>query len=210
MIKIVFASKNNGKIKEIKAMLEGLPVVLLSLNDYKDILDIIEDGKTFFENALKKARVVSEFTGEVVLADDSGLEVDCLGGQPGIYSSRYAGENATDENNMRKLLENLRGIPSEKRGASFRCVLVLYQPDGAFESFEGGWRGQIYDKPVGERGFGYDPVFFLPEKGMTVAQLPPEVKNTISHRAQAFHKLKKSFKKHVLSEVEGTGRSAAW
>jgi XTP/dITP diphosphohydrolase len=189
--KIVFASKNNGKIKEIKAMLEGLPIVLLSLNDYKDIPDIIEDGKTFLENALKKARIASEFTGEVVLADDSGLEVDCLGGQPGIYSSRYAGENVTDESNMQKLLENLRDVPFPKRGASFRCVLVLYRPDGAFESFEGEWRGQIYDKPVGERGFGYDPVFFLPERGMTVAQLLPEVKNTISHRAQAFHKLKK-------------------
>ena len=179
-------------------MLEGLEacldvgeVVLLSLNDYKDIPDIIEDGKTFFENALKKARIISEFTGEVVLADDSGLEVDCLGGEPGIYSSRYAGENVTDESNMQKLLENLRGVPSEKRGASFRCVLALYRPDGAFESFEGEWHGRIHDKPMGEGGFGYDPVFFLPEKGMTVAQLLPEVKNTISHRAQAFHKLKK-------------------
>ena len=201
MQKIVFASKNDGKIEEIKAMLEGLRVVLSSLSDYKDIPDIVEDGKTFLDNALKKARIVSEFTGEIALADDSGLEVDCLGGEPGIYSSRYAGENATDESNMQKLLENLRGVPSPKRGASFRCVLVLYQPDGAFESFEGELRGQIHDKPAGERGFGYDPVFFLPERGMTVAQLLPEVKNTISHRAQAFHKLKKSLE---------TGRSAAW
>ncbi|MDI6777429.1 MAG: XTP/dITP diphosphatase [Syntrophales bacterium] len=198
---MVFASKNNGKIKEIKAMLEGLPVVLLSLNDYKDIPDIIEDGKTFLENALKKARIVSEFTGEMALADDSGLEVDYLGGEPGIYSSRYSGKNATDESNIQKLLENLRGVPPEKRGASFRCVLVLYRPEGTFESFEGELRGQIHDKPVGEGGFGYDPVFFLPERGITVAQLLPEVKNMISHRAQAFHQLKKSLK---------TGRNAAW
>ena len=178
-------------LEGLKACLDVGEVALFSLNDYKDIPDIIEDGKTFLENALKKARIVSEFTGEMALADDSGLEVDYLGGEPGIYSSRYSGENATDESNIQKLLENLRGIPPEKRGASFRCVLVLYRSDDTFEYFEGRLRGQIHDRPVGEGGFGYDPVFFLPERGMTVAQLPPEVKNTISHRAQAFHKLKK-------------------
>lgn len=182
-------------------MLEGLDFALFSLNDYNDIPEIIEDGKTFLENALKKARVVSELTGEVVLADDSGLEVDYLGGEPGIYSSRYSGENATDESNIQKLLESLKGVPTEKRGASFRCVLVLYRPDGTFENFEGKFQGRIHDRPVGKRGFGYDPVFFLPERGITVAELPPEVKNTISHRAQAFNKLKKNLQ---------SGRSAAW
>ncbi|MFA4920343.1 MAG: XTP/dITP diphosphatase [Thermodesulfovibrionales bacterium] len=198
---MVFASKNNGKTKEIRSMLEGLDFALFSLNDYNDIPEIIEDGKTFLENALKKARVVSELTGEVVLADDSGLEVDYLGGEPGIYSSRYSGENATDESNIQKLLESLKGVPTEKRGASFRCVLVLYRPDGTFENFEGKFQGRIHDRPVGKRGFGYDPVFFLPERGITVAELPPEVKNTISHRAQAFNKLKKNLQ---------SGRSAAW
>lgn len=152
--------------------------------------EIIEDGLSFFENALKKAKQVSELTGEIVLADDSGLEVDCLGGEPGIYSARYAGEGATDEENNRKLLAKLEEVPLDKRAAAFRCVLVLYHPDSHFEHFEGLWQGRINDKPVGTGGFGYDPIVFLPERGITVAQLPDDVKNTISHRAQALQKLK--------------------
>ena len=133
---------------------------------------------------------MAEWTGEAALADDSGLEVDHLEGKPGIYSSRYAGEGSTDEKNIQKLLERLEGIPAEKRGAAFRCVLVLYRPDGSYESFEGQWRGRIIERPVGTHGFGYDPVFFLSEQGVTVAQLDPAIKNSLSHRAQAFQKLK--------------------
>lgn len=154
--------------------------------------EIVEDGKTFFENALKKARVICEFTGEIVLADDSGLEVDWLGGEPGIFSARYAGEDTTDEKNNRKLLDKMAGVPAEERTARFRCSLVLYYPGGRYETFEGLWHGRISDEPVGAGGFGYDPVFFLPDRGMTVAQLPDDVKNTVSHRAQALHKLKES------------------
>jgi XTP/dITP diphosphohydrolase len=171
-------------------MLGDLAVDLRSLKDYDDVPDIVEDGRTFFENALKKARTVAEWTGDVALADDSGLEVDHLGGAPGIYSSRYAGEGSTDECNIRKLLESLEGITAERRGAAFRCVLVLCRPDGTYESFEGRWRGRISEWPVGTNGFGYDPVFFLPERGVTVAQLDAEIKNRLSHRAQAFQKLK--------------------
>ena len=163
---------------------------MTSLSEYAAVPDIIEDGKSFLENALKKARTISEFTEEIVLADDSGLEVDFLKGSPGVYSSRYAGEAATDEENIKKLLTELENVPREKRGASFVCVLVLYFPDGQYESFEGRWRGVIHDKASGTGGFGYDPVFYLPDREITVAQMSADEKNGISHRARAFEKLK--------------------
>ena len=195
--KIIFASKNKGKIRELNALLEGMKVNLLSLHDYPDVPDIIEDGNTFLENALKKARVISEYTGGTIIADDSGLEVDCLEGAPGIHSARYSGAGATDEKNIRKLLEELEGVPAEKRGAAFRCALVLYRTDGTFETFEGKLEGKIATEPTGSEGFGYDPVFIVPEYGKTVAQIDPETKNRISHRAIAFAKLKKSLQKQV-------------
>ena len=195
MKKIVLASRNWGKIKEIQAMLADLGISLLSLNDYPGIPETVEDGKSFLENALKKARAVAESTGEIVLADDSGLEVDALGGAPGIYSARYAGEDANDEKNIRKLLDDMKDVASENRGATFRCILVLYSADGRYETFEGRWKGKIAEEPVGQGGFGYDPVFFLPRERMTVAELSPEVKNRISHRAQAIAKLKERFRK---------------
>lgn len=151
---------------------------------------------------MKKARLVSEWTGESALADDSGLEVDALGGAPGIYSARYAGDNATDAANIRKLLQDLNNITPQERGGAFCCVLVLYQPGGHFESFEGRWRGQIADKPAGTGGFGYDPVFFLPEFSITAAQLPPGLKNQLSHRAKAFQELKHYLQKVILTERE--------
>jgi len=172
-------------------MLEGSGVHLVSLMDYPDFPDIIEDGNSFLGNALKKARVVSEWTGETVLADDSGLEVDALGGAPGIHSARYAGENANDEKNILKLLNDMKHIASQNRGATFRCILVLYAADGSYETFEGNWKGRIAEEPVGQGGFGYDPVFFLPGEGVTVAQLSAEKKNRISHRSQAMSKLRR-------------------
>jgi len=186
----VLASRNPGKIREIQAMLADLGISLFSLNDYPEIPEIVEDGKSFLENALKKGRTVAEATGEIVLADDSGLEVGALGGAPGIHSARYAGNDADDLQNNRKLLNDLKGVPAANRGAAFRCVLVLYSPDGRYEAFEGRWEGRVAEAPVGKGGFGYDPLFFLPGEGMTVAQLSPEVKNRVSHRAQAFAKLK--------------------
>ena len=148
-----------------------------------------------------------------MLADDSGLEVDALNGGPGIYSARYSGADANDEKNIAKLLEDLKDVSPKKRGGAFRCILILCWPDRHFECFEGQWQGQIADKPVGSGGFGYDPVFFLPELGLTVAELPPGLKNELSHRAKAFKKLKKYLKKNFLSEIKhinNTGRSAAW
>lgn len=176
-------------------MLEGRGVQLSSLLDYPNLPDIVEDGNSFLENALKKARVVSELTGGTVLADDSGLEVDALSGAPGIYSARYAGEDGNDEKNIRKLLDDMKGIALENRGATFRCLLVLYFADGRYETFEGQWRGRISESPAGRSGFGYDPVFYLPEEGMTAAQISAEVKNRISHRAQALARLKESLRK---------------
>jgi XTP/dITP diphosphohydrolase len=188
-------------------MLEGSGVHLRSLMDYPNLPDIVEDGNTFLDNALKKARAVSEWTGETVLADDSGLEVDALGGAPGIYSARYAGADANDVRNIRKLLNAMKDISTDKRGATFRCILVLYSADGSYETFDGHWKGRISKEPVGQGGFGYDPVFFLPEEGVTVAQLSSDVKNRISHRAQAIGKLKHRFQEGIVTIR--TGRSAA-
>lgn len=184
-------------------MLQGLPVEVRSLNDYADVPEIEEDGDTFFANALKKARIVAELTGEAALADDSGLEVEALAGAPGVRSARYAGEDATDDGNIRKLLEAMRDVAAEKRGAAFRCVLVFSRPDGSHASFDGTLKGLITDAPAGTGGFGYDPVFFLPDRGVTVAQLPPEAKNGISHRAVAMGKFKEYLQKEAVHHRNG-------
>ncbi len=189
-MKIVFATKNEGKVREIREMLEGTGIEVISLNAYPDTPEIIEDGASYLENALIKATIISDYTGEIVLADDSGLEVDSLEGEPGIYSARYAGEGASDEANNRKLLDKLKGVAREKRSAAFHCALVLYSPDGSFKSFEARWPGMIIDHGKGDNGFGYDPIFYVPEQQKTAAELPPKIKNVISHRGQAFEKLK--------------------
>ncbi|MRR15088.1 MAG: XTP/dITP diphosphatase [Deltaproteobacteria bacterium] len=189
-MKIVFATRNEGKVREITEMLARTDIDLVSLNHFASLPEIVEDGKTYLENALKKARTISEYTGETVLADDSGLQVDALGGEPGVYSARYAGEGASDEENNAKLLAKLKDIPAEKRGASFHCALVLHHPDGRYQAFEAKWQGRIVDERRGTNGFGYDPIFLWPELDKTAAELPPEIKNKVSHRGQAFAKLK--------------------
>ncbi len=191
-MRIVFATKNEGKVKEIREMLQGLDIELISLNAYGETPEIVEDQETYLGNALKKAKMIAEFTGEDVLADDSGLQVDVLGGRPGIYSARYAGMDATDEENNAKLLANLKRIPPNERTASFCCALVLYRKDGRYESFEATWQGRIIDECRGDNGFGYDPIFWVPELEKTAAELPAEIKNKISHRGQAFARLKES------------------
>jgi len=189
--KLVIASKNKGKIAEIREMLAGLPLEILSLQDFPEAPDIEEDGESFFANALKKAQTVAAYTGLPVLADDSGLEVDALGGAPGIHSARYAGVGASDGDNNEKLLEDLKDVPAERRGAAFRCVLVLYRPEGSCEEFTGRWPGVITETLRGANGFGYDPLFYVPASGKTVAQMSREEKNLGSHRAQAVLALKK-------------------
>jgi len=190
----VLATRNEGKVREVRSVLENTGLEILSLAAYPGAPEVVEDGRSFFENAFKKAKAIAEFTGETVLADDSGLEVDALDGRPGVRSSRYAGPEANDDENIEKLLLELRDVPQEKRGAAFRCTLVMYRPDGRYDTFEGSLRGLITTEPRGKQGFGYDPVFFVPEIDKTVAEMPLELKNSISHRGAALRALKNHLK----------------
>lgn len=195
MRKIILATNNRGKLREITVLLDGLGFSLVPASDCKNLPEVAEDGESFFANAYKKAKAVCDATGEAALADDSGLEVDFLGGSPGIYSARYAGEGATDEDNNRKLLDELKGVSRGKRGCAFRCVLVLCFPNGKHIACEGLWRGEIAEEQAGEGGFGYDPIVYLPGRGVTVAQLDPKEKNRLSHRGQALAKLREELLK---------------
>jgi len=196
-IEVVIATRNSGKLREIRAILAPLELKILSLRDFPEIPEIIEDGQTFEENAVKKAAAVARQTGRMAIADDSGLAVDALQGRPGVFSSRYAGERATDAERYQKLLKEMTGTPQGKRGASFICAIAVASPKGKTESVEGQCRGEIAFAPKGSHGFGYDPVFYLPERGKTMAELEPEVKNRISHRAQALEKLKQVLPKFL-------------
>jgi XTP/dITP diphosphohydrolase len=192
---LVLATRNRGKVREIGSALATPSLALQSLNDFPDLPEVIEDGASFLENALKKARTISDSLHLPVLADDSGLAVDYLQGAPGIYSARFSGPRATDQENNEKLLTLLQGVPEEKRTARFVCLLVLYPPSGRWVRTEGICEGRIAVAPEGDQGFGYDPVFYLPEFQKTMAQLPLEMKNWISHRAKALEKMKP----HILS-----------
>jgi len=190
MKEVVIATRNEGKLREIRDILAPWSLKILSLKDFPGIPEIIEDGSTFAENAAKKAREVARQTGRLAIADDSGLVVEALQGRPGVFSSRYGGEKATDEERFQKLLAEMTGIPEGKRQAAFVCAIALATPQREVELLEGRCRGQIAFAPRGEHGFGYDPIFFLPELGKTMAELDPELKNRISHRALALEKLK--------------------
>ncbi|NYE57284.1 XTP/dITP diphosphatase [Carboxydothermus ferrireducens] len=194
MQRIVIASKNQGKIKEFSALLSSLGFSFVSLLDFPEIGEIPEKGTTFEENARQKAVTVSNFTGLPALADDSGLVVDALGGRPGVFSARYAGEPKDDLKNIQKLLKELEGVPWEKRTARFVAVLCLYFPDGSLVTARGECEGYILEEMRGSGGFGYDPVFYLPDYGKTMAELPLEVKNKISHRARALEELLRKLK----------------
>lgn len=189
MIKeVVLATGNEGKIKEFSNLLEGVFGKIISLSDLGSPPEVVEDGLTFRDNALKKAREIAQYSGKLTLADDSGLEVDALNGRPGIYSARYSGEGATNKTNIVKLLAELGDNPNRK--ARFVCVLALVDPNGEELVVEGFCEGVILDEPRGEGGFGYDPVFYLPDRRKTMAEVEPELKNTISHRANALKRLK--------------------
>ncbi|WP_334110527.1 XTP/dITP diphosphatase [Thermodesulfitimonas autotrophica] len=190
MKRIVVATTNRGKLREIEEILAPLGLSVTSLAAYPGFPEIEEDGATFEENAIKKAQFTAAFTGETALADDSGLEVDYLGGAPGVRSARFAGEPKNDAANNAKLLRLLAGVPWEKRTARFRCVIAVATPDGAVATAEGTCEGFILTEPRGTGGFGYDPLFYFPEYGKTFAELPPEVKNQVSHRGRALAKLK--------------------
>ena len=181
--KIVLATGNKGKVKEFNGLLGGVFGKIVSLKDMDSPPAVEENGKTFEENALKKARAIAAYCGMPALADDSGLEVEALGGRPGVHSARYAGERANDTDNIKKLMIELRGVGNRK--ARFVCFLALVTPDGKEITACGSCEGVILTGPREEGGFGYDPVFYLPEYGKTMAEIPAALKNKISHRARA-------------------------
>jgi len=183
--KLLIATLNPGKVAEYRSLLDGIPCDLVSLADAGIRGDVEETGETYDENAQLKAAVCAERSGLVTLADDSGLEVEALGGEPGVYSARYAGEDATDAERVEYLLSKMEGVPEAERGARFVCVIAIATPDGGVTFCRGECRGTIVREPRGELGFGYDPAFFIPELGRTVAELPPGVKNRVSHRGRA-------------------------
>jgi XTP/dITP diphosphohydrolase len=184
-MRLLVATNNPGKVKEYQDLLAGLDVELCRLADLGITDEVDETGQTFGENARLKAAAYGQASGLLTLADDSGLEVEALGGAPGVYSARYAGKGTTDADRYRKLLAALDRVPWEKRAARFRCVIALAWPDGHIETFDGHCDGVIAFEPQGMNGFGFDPVFYMPEHGRTMAELPDEVKNQVSHRARA-------------------------
>lgn len=190
MIKeLVVATKNKGKIKEIQQVLGDFGIEVISMEQAGFHQEIVEDGSTFEENALIKARAIMKLTGLPVLADDSGLETDFLDGAPGIYSARFAGEGASDKDRYEKLLDLFKDVPEHKRGARFVCAMAYCTPDGEEMTVRGTCEGIIAYAPKGENGFGYDPIFLLPQFRKTMAELSPEEKNRISHRGKALAKM---------------------
>jgi len=185
VIKLLVATNNRGKVREYAELLDDLPVRLTFPAQEGLSLEVDETGETFAENAILKARAFAEASGLLTLADDSGLEVDALDGAPGVRSARYAGPGASDEDRYRLLFRRLAGVPAEGRTARFRCVVALATPEGEVQTAEGRCEGVIGFEPRGTHGFGYDPVFYMPDRGRTMAELLPEVKNRISHRARA-------------------------
>lgn len=185
MTQLVLATRNPHKVEELSAMLAGLPVEILSFVDFPDMPEVVEDGATLDENAAKKAREVATFTGLASIADDTGLEVEALGGAPGVRSARYSGESATTEENNRKLLSELSRITGTARAAAFRCVVAVALPGGEAETVEGITRGVILESARGEGGFGYDPLFLPDGHTQTYAQMDSAAKNAVSHRGKA-------------------------
>ncbi len=189
MPKLLLATNNRAKVREYKSLLQNLPFELVTLADQGINTEVSEEGESLEENARLKATVLAAESQLPALADDSGLEVDALGGEPGWLSARYAGEGASDRERIDYLLSRLEGIPLEKRSARFRCVIAIATPDGKVEYCSGECQGLIIFEPKGEHGFGYDPVFYLPELDKTMAELPLELKNQVSHRGQAARKV---------------------
>ncbi len=193
-MKIIFATKNAGKVKEIKQILADMPFEVVSLSEAGIDIDVVEDGTTFEENAVKKATEIMKVSGEICLADDSGLEIDYLDKAPGVYSARYMGEDTPYEIKNAKIIEMLDGVPDEKRTARFVSVIAAAFPDGKVLTTRGVIEGMVGYETAGENGFGYDPLFYLPEYGKTTAELSLDEKNKISHRGQALEKMKLKLK----------------
>ena len=192
MTRLVLATRNEGKAREITSLLRGLPLEILTLRDFPEVPELAEEGDTFAANAAAKALAVARATGLMALADDSGLEVDHLEGAPGVRSSRFAGEKAGDAENNHKLLRMLAGVPRDRRTARFRCVVAIALPDGRVSLAEGSCEGIITEEPRGAMGFGYDPLFLVPGLGLTFAELDPGIKNEISHRGRAMRRAREA------------------
>jgi len=198
---IVIGTHNKNKRDEIRKILNGMSLTLLGLEDFDNLPDVIEDGVTFEENASKKALQLARFCKMCVMADDSGLEIDALDKQPGVFSSRYCGEDTGYEEKCLKLFEELEGVPLDRRTARFRCAIALADPDKLHFVVEASCEGIITTEPRGKNGFGYDPIFYIPEYKQTMAELEPSVKNRISHRALALELFKERLKKFMKGEL---------
>lgn len=197
---LVVATRNKKKLAEIRELLSDLDFNILSLDDFPDIPEVAEDMNTFEGNASKKALQISHITKKLTLADDSGLEIDFLDGKPGVYSARFAGDNAADEDRNKKVLGLMEGVPQDKRKARFKCVIAIAK-DGLLMTVDGVCEGEIAFEPKGNYGFGYDPIFVVPKYNKTFAELGPEIKNKISHRAIALKKAKE-----ILINYQKTGK----
>lgn len=187
---IIFATTNEGKMKEIRKILSDLDYDIISMKEAGITIDIVEDGSTYEENAIIKAKTIMEMTGKLVLADDSGLEVDAMNKEPGIYSARFLGEDTSYDIKNNYILDQLKGMDKEDRSARFVCAIACAYPNGEIQTTRGVIEGYIGDKIAGENGFGYDPIFMVPEYGCTSAELTEEMKNKVSHRGLALEKMK--------------------
>lgn len=196
-MKIIFATKNAGKVKEVKLMLEELDAEVVTMTEAGIDIDVDEDGKTFEENAIKKAKEIMQVSGCVVLSDDSGLEIDYLNKQPGVHSARFMGESTSYDIKNQKILEMLHGVPDEKRTARFVSVIAVAFPDGRIATTTGTIEGMIAHEAKGENGFGYDPIFYVPQFGINTAEMDIEQKNKISHRGKALRAMKEKLKEMI-------------
>ncbi|MDR7483158.1 MAG: RdgB/HAM1 family non-canonical purine NTP pyrophosphatase [Armatimonadota bacterium] len=203
--RLVLATRNPGKVREFRALLRHLPLVLLTLDDFPALPRVDEPGQTFAENAAAKAVTVARLTGTLTLADDSGVEIDALGGAPGVHSATFLGPEATDDDRNAWVLAQLRDVPQQRRTARYRAVVAVATPEGCVRTFEGRWEGCIADAPRGRGGFGYDPIFLVPELGKTVAELPLAEKNRRSHRARALTAARAYLEALLARQEDGDG-----
>ena len=204
---LVLATRNRHKGEELAALLGGLGITIRTLDEFPDAPEVVEDGDTCEANAIKKAQAIAAFTGLPAVADDTGLEVDALGGRPGIYAARYAGEDASYEDICRKLLLELQGVPRERRTARFLTVAAIALPSDGIRVAQGILEGEIAEEASGTLGFGYDPLFLIPELGKTLAELSPDQKNAISHRAKAFTQAKALLGEMEFEVLDSSSRS---
>lgn len=197
MKKVIIATQNLGKAKDFEALFRPFGYEVLTLRDVAEDVDVEETGTTFEENAILKAEAIANMLGTTVIADDSGLEIDALNGEPGVYSARYAGGEKSDAANIEKVLKKLEGVREEERTARFRCVLAVAEPGKGTKTFHGTCEGFVLEQRIGENGFGYDPIFWVPGEGRTMAEMNPQEKAAISHRGNALRKLQVSMAKIV-------------